>query len=1064
MADGPLFLFVTANENEKEAFKCVFISRLKKSIRGHSYFIGTFGNYEVAYIHLDKIGTANPGSTLLVGELIGRLSPVAVIMVGIAFGVDQRTQKIGDVLVSEKILNYDFENVGESNTKFYEDPKEPGFQLFNAFKTNSEDWIYELPNGKKSTVIAGSILTGSKLINNYNFRQELLNKFKEYEPIGGEMEAFGIYTSCRFHDVSEWIIVKGICDWGFNKNLSKSKKEKDQKAAARAAVSYCETVFLQNDIFNDLVAPSQNNGNSPKKKTAFGEIVNIYQDLEKKSQHDWSSDFSRLCSNSESWFKNYLTINSISIDRQILAPMVEGKKENVAIEDYLERLCIGKCGFLLFGEGGIGKSYILFDFFNRQKNSSRFVPLYVPMKELNNAEESPVLMFIFDQYFIGINCDRNANCIKETLERMVEHSSKNLILLLDGLNEYAICADTEKYELVKSEISWLQGIKKIAAITVGRSKKGFESDYAIEVKNLDKRVVARYLKEHDNTKEINTEALRDKKILELLQNPLLLSLFTKTYSPKYTNLNNIDISSIRKHSDILTLCIEYHKHKLSSENKDSVLNYALDVLLPLVSMDADTGDTSDSRKYPMGFELQELMELAYKEVRLTLSSPDYKTLWTSNNDYSSVKRISEEKPPEVKVFNELIDKPLLENALFLRKNTEQTGTSMSHFHRNETISWQHEMLMEWFVAKGIVLALHYQYARAIGLIESIAKDIENSVVAFDKLVPIALFLTEILEDSKYSCSKEFILLLRSLSKTYSELKDIANTYKFAIPALTKLDTDCLKDYPALETAALMNHLAYSILQASRKDMKGFAFNYSECIEYTERYFKKAINMIYGLPPDIRSSNKTQIAEAQIYGNLGALNLAKFTNTNEFVYIDEAISYHKKGLDMRLKVYGNPPVEISDFDICSNSYNCLATDYYYLGSVDKENYNTALSYHRKTIELREKGNSNDMRKIASYINCIGALNKLLHGGVHDRQSLLKEALGIYERVLNYPESLKGSNEYLKRLMAACGETFSFIFANPEIAGDKSIGAVRRFAELIDGYCAEKSIESDLSSKI
>ena len=70
----------------------------------------------------------------LVSQLVHDLSPVAVIMVGIAFGVNEQKQKIGDVLISDKILPYDSQKILENKTEYKEVPKEVGFQLLNAFR------------------------------------------------------------------------------------------------------------------------------------------------------------------------------------------------------------------------------------------------------------------------------------------------------------------------------------------------------------------------------------------------------------------------------------------------------------------------------------------------------------------------------------------------------------------------------------------------------------------------------------------------------------------------------------------------------------------------------------------------------------------------------------------------------------------------------------------------------------------------------------------------------------------------------------------------------------------
>jgi len=251
-----LFLFVTANEHEREAFEEKYIRRGKKYILGKTYYIGMFGGYPAAYIHMEEQGVTNPAATPLVDKLVTELHPVAVVMVGIAFGTDENTQQIGHVLVSDKILPYDSKKILEDKTKYKETPKEVGFQLLNAFREHRE-WVFELPNSEKSIVHIGAVLTGSNLINNYEYRTKLLNDFAENEPIGGEMEAQGIYSMCRLNGVAEWIIIKGICDWAYKKD--NANKESDQSLAAHAAVDYCFHVFSRDGVFASIVRDNDSN-------------------------------------------------------------------------------------------------------------------------------------------------------------------------------------------------------------------------------------------------------------------------------------------------------------------------------------------------------------------------------------------------------------------------------------------------------------------------------------------------------------------------------------------------------------------------------------------------------------------------------------------------------------------------------------------------------------------------------------------------------------------------------------------------------------------------------------
>lgn len=245
-----MFLFVTANEYERKAFEEKFISKKKDYILSTTYYLGEFGCYPAAYIHMEEQGVTSPSATLLVGELVRKLHPIAVVMVGIAFGTDESRQKIGDVLVSDKILPYDSAKLLADKTIYKEIPKEVGFQLLNAFREYRE-WNYILPNSMQSVVHIGSVLTGSKLVNNYEFRIQLLRDFANMEPIGGEMEAQGIYSISRLHGISEWIIIKGICDWGYKKD--NPNKERDQEMASNAAVDYCFHVFSRPGVFDSLV-------------------------------------------------------------------------------------------------------------------------------------------------------------------------------------------------------------------------------------------------------------------------------------------------------------------------------------------------------------------------------------------------------------------------------------------------------------------------------------------------------------------------------------------------------------------------------------------------------------------------------------------------------------------------------------------------------------------------------------------------------------------------------------------------------------------------------------------
>jgi nucleoside phosphorylase len=72
----------------------------------------------------------------------------------------------------------------------------------------------------------GVIASGEKLVDDRSFRDEL--KASQPPPIAGDMEAWGLSAVCHSAKI-EFIMVKGICDWGFDK-----EKDKQPQAARNA--------------------------------------------------------------------------------------------------------------------------------------------------------------------------------------------------------------------------------------------------------------------------------------------------------------------------------------------------------------------------------------------------------------------------------------------------------------------------------------------------------------------------------------------------------------------------------------------------------------------------------------------------------------------------------------------------------------------------------------------------------------------------------------------------------------------------------------------------------------
>src|SRR5919108_423617 len=111
-------LLVCATKVESKAILDVFQSASNKpsepmSIANRMYHnLGLINNTTVFMMQCE-MGSVGLGSSLMtVSKGINALLPDAVIMVGIAFGVNKKRQLIGEVLVSQQLMLYELQRVG----------------------------------------------------------------------------------------------------------------------------------------------------------------------------------------------------------------------------------------------------------------------------------------------------------------------------------------------------------------------------------------------------------------------------------------------------------------------------------------------------------------------------------------------------------------------------------------------------------------------------------------------------------------------------------------------------------------------------------------------------------------------------------------------------------------------------------------------------------------------------------------------------------------------------------------------------------------------------------------
>src|SRR5712692_3198405 len=109
-------LLVTATEVEARAVLNVFLPHnstfIQHYIGDSTYFdLGVIGGARTFLVQ-SEMGAGGPaGASLVVYEGIKALSPSAVIMVGIAFGLIPEKQRLGDILVSRQLAGYELQKI-----------------------------------------------------------------------------------------------------------------------------------------------------------------------------------------------------------------------------------------------------------------------------------------------------------------------------------------------------------------------------------------------------------------------------------------------------------------------------------------------------------------------------------------------------------------------------------------------------------------------------------------------------------------------------------------------------------------------------------------------------------------------------------------------------------------------------------------------------------------------------------------------------------------------------------------------------------------------------------------
>ena len=216
-------------------------------VKLHTTFAdGSTGMYRIVVMSL--LGMGHNKASVATGDAIRRWLPKYVLLVGIAGGVGENEVRLGDILISDQVVDYELQKLKPEGPEVRWDTHRANPRLLEAsFHFDDNVWQKRIarkrPGGGTIKRHIGPVGTGNKVIAS----REVLAKYRNIWPklIGIEMEAGGVATATfQAAETPGFFMIRGVSDLA-NKEKNTRRVRKWRAYACEAAAAYAITL-LQN--------------------------------------------------------------------------------------------------------------------------------------------------------------------------------------------------------------------------------------------------------------------------------------------------------------------------------------------------------------------------------------------------------------------------------------------------------------------------------------------------------------------------------------------------------------------------------------------------------------------------------------------------------------------------------------------------------------------------------------------------------------------------------------------------------------------------------------------------
>ncbi|CAH3180179.1 unnamed protein product, partial [Porites lobata] len=499
---------------------------------GYVYFgnMGENGDVplKVALMTCSEGSSAPDGSLVTVKNAVVVLRPKAVFYVGCCGGLNPEVTKLqlGDVVVSSKLTTESFKTPVSRD-------------ILRLVRHADHGWIPPLRNPEDHKVQVccnGEILSG---INPVSAKQQNMSYFTQATAfeIGGE----GLFAAA--HDLKiEWVIVKGISHFADGNNPAEKSWESHACIMAASLVSNMlkdSFVFQQWPHYEDPSARKQPSSSTANKEELPDSLC--LEECQKQLRSIYET-------NSKVKIVPWDQSSAVHIDEiytQLSWLMDEKKPSGVTqkkLEHYTNLFDGGRLHqtpkrILVHGRPGIGKTVFTqkatFDWSQHRFKGKlgRFdLVLLVKLRDVCNLSDVPGIL-------------SNANLLAsdgpistDNLYDYVRHHQENVLLILDGYDEYVHSAERQSPVL---RIWQKKQLRDCCVIITSRDMKGEDlktsSDAQFEIDGFDRKrqeeFARRFLKDDQDVKEF-FRYLKQQDLQDVAKIPILLLMLLSVWKER----------------------------------------------------------------------------------------------------------------------------------------------------------------------------------------------------------------------------------------------------------------------------------------------------------------------------------------------------------------------------------------------------------------------------------------------------------------------------------------------------------------------------------------------------